>query len=77
MKCYALPIIMHLILQAGNFLNRGVSLGNAAGFQLSSLKKLTETKANRPGITLMHYVAMVSPPLVPEKHVRVAVSPMG
>ena len=51
---------MHMILQAGNFMNSGVALGNAAGFQLSSLKKLSDTKANKPGITLMHYVAMVS-----------------
>jgi len=49
---------MHLILQAGNFLNRGAALGNAVGFQLSSLRKLSDTKANKPGITLMHYVAM-------------------
>ena len=51
---------MHLILQAGNFLNRGAALGNAVGFQLSSLRKLSDTKANKPGITLMHYVAMVT-----------------
>ena len=58
-KCVALSIIMHMILQCGNYLNRGVSLGNAAGFQLSSLQKLTDTKANKPGINLLHYVAMV------------------
>ena len=58
-NCYALPSILHLVLQAGNYLNRGASFGNAAGFRLSSLKSLTDTKANKPGMTLMHYVAMV------------------
>lgn len=58
--CYALPTILHLVLQAGNYLNRGAAYGNAAGFKLSSLKSLTDTKANKPGMTLMHYVAMVS-----------------
>ena len=60
-NCYALPSILHLLLQAGNYLNRGATYGNAAGFRLSSLKALTETKTNKPGMTLMHYVAMVKP----------------
>ncbi|GFS10647.1 FH2 domain-containing protein 1, partial [Elysia marginata] len=31
--------------------------GNAAGFKLSSLLKLTELRANKPRMNLMHYVA--------------------
>lgn len=31
--------------------------GNAAGFQLNSLQKLTEIRANQPGVNLMHFVA--------------------
>lgn len=59
-ECKAFITILHLVLQTGNYLNRGVSYGNALGFRLSSLKKLSETKANKPGITVMHYVSMVS-----------------
>nr|XP_039264926.1 FH2 domain-containing protein 1-like [Styela clava] len=57
-NCLAFPALLHLVLQAGNVLNQGVSYGNASGFRLHSLKKLSETKANQPGITMMHYVAM-------------------
>ena len=53
-----LPAILQLVLETGNFLNEGASYGNASGFSISSLKTLVETKANQPGITLMHYVAM-------------------
>ena len=35
--------------------------GDAAGFKLGSLLKLTEIRANKPRMNLMHYVAMVSP----------------
>lgn len=34
--------------------------GDAAGFKLNSLLKLTETNANKPGMTLLHYVVSVS-----------------
>ncbi|XP_078494238.1 uncharacterized protein LOC100182732 isoform X2 [Ciona intestinalis] len=57
-QCFALPTILHFVLQAGNYLNRGAAFGNAVGFRLASLKTLTDTKANKPGMTLMHYVAM-------------------
>lgn len=57
-NCASLPPILQLVLETGNFLNQGASYGNASGFSLSSLKILFDTKANKPGITLLHYVAM-------------------
>ncbi|KAJ4938910.1 hypothetical protein JOQ06_028376 [Pogonophryne albipinna] len=45
-----------LILDVGNFLNYGSHTGNAAGFKISSLLKLTETKANKSRITLLHHI---------------------
>lgn len=32
---------------------------NAIGFRMTSLLKLADTKANKPGMNLMHYVAKV------------------
>ncbi|MGH0143704.1 UNVERIFIED_CONTAM: hypothetical protein FKN15_055263, partial [Acipenser sinensis] len=32
--------------------------GNAAGFRIASLLKLADTKANKPGMNLLHFVAM-------------------
>lgn len=34
--------------------------GNAACVKLSSLQKLTDIRANKPGMNLIHYVALVS-----------------
>lgn len=42
-----------------NFAFQGGYAGNAAGVKLSSLQKLTEIRANKPGMNLIHYVAMV------------------
>ncbi|CAH1777295.1 unnamed protein product [Owenia fusiformis] len=50
--------ILYLVLIAGNFLNAGGYSGDAAGFKLASLLRLTETRANKPRMTLMHYVVM-------------------
>lgn len=33
--------------------------GRAIAFRMTSLLKLVDTKANKPGMNLMHYVAMV------------------
>lgn len=33
--------------------------GNAIGFRMSSLLRLADTKANKPGMNLMHFVAKV------------------
>ncbi|GFN97952.1 Fh2 domain-containing protein 1, partial [Plakobranchus ocellatus] len=49
--------LIFLILISGNYLNSGNYAGNAAGFKLSSLLKLTELRANKPKMNLMHYVA--------------------
>lgn len=39
---------------------QGGYAGNAAGVKLSSLQKLTDIRANKPGMNLIHYVALVS-----------------
>ncbi|XP_010774408.1 inverted formin-2 isoform X3 [Notothenia coriiceps] len=51
-----MPSFCKLILDVGNFLNYGSHTGNAAGFKISSLLKLTETKANKSRITLLHHI---------------------
>ncbi|XP_062325911.1 inverted formin-2-like [Osmerus eperlanus] len=51
-----LPSFCRLILHVGNFLNYGSHTGNAEGFKISSLLKLTETKANKSRITLLHHI---------------------
>lgn len=38
---------------------QGGYAGNAAGVKLSSLQKLTDIRANKPGMNLIHYVALV------------------
>ncbi|CAK8686591.1 unnamed protein product [Clavelina lepadiformis] len=47
-----------LMLKAGNYLNYGSYAGNAYGFQISTLTKLGDTKANKPRMTLMHFVVL-------------------
>lgn len=39
---------------------QGGYTANAIGFRMASLLKLADTKANKPGMNLMHYVAKVS-----------------
>lgn len=39
--------------------SQGSYAGSAAGFRLASLLKLPDTKANEPGVDLLHFVAMV------------------
>ncbi|XP_061440586.1 FH2 domain-containing protein 1 [Rhineura floridana] len=56
--CEELHSILHLVLQAGNIMNAGGYAGNAVGFKLSSLLKLADTKANKPGMNLLHFVAL-------------------
>ncbi|CAL1574995.1 unnamed protein product [Knipowitschia caucasica] len=55
-KSIHLPSFCKLILDVGNFLNYGSHTGNAEGFKISSLLKLTETKANKSRITLLHHI---------------------
>ena len=38
---------------------QGGYAGSAIGFRMTSLLKLADTKANKPGMNLMHYVVMV------------------
>lgn len=40
--------------------SQGGYAGSAIGFRMSSLLKLADTKANKPGMNLMHYVVMAS-----------------
>uniref|UniRef100_A0A8C6TIY5 FH2 domain-containing protein n=1 Tax=Neogobius melanostomus TaxID=47308 RepID=A0A8C6TIY5_9GOBI len=58
MCCEELHAVLHLVLQAGNILNAGGYAGNAVGFKLSSLPSLAETRANKPGMNLLHFVAL-------------------
>ncbi|CAL8331111.1 unnamed protein product [Lota lota] len=58
MECEELHAILHLVLQAGNIMNAGGYAGNALGFKLSSLLSLADTKANKPGMNLLHFVAL-------------------
>ncbi|XP_053316451.1 FH2 domain-containing protein 1 [Spea bombifrons] len=58
MSCEQLHAILYLVLQAGNVMNAGGYAGNAVGFKLSSLLRLADTKANKPGMNLLHFVAL-------------------
>ncbi|XP_040190888.1 FH2 domain-containing protein 1-like, partial [Rana temporaria] len=58
LQCPELHFILRLVLKAGNFMNAGGYAGNAAGFRVSSLLKLADTKANKPGMNLLHFVVM-------------------
>ncbi|XP_073456908.1 uncharacterized protein [Aquarana catesbeiana] len=58
LQCPELHFILKLVLKAGNFMNAGGYAGNAAGFRVSSLLKLADTKANKPGMNLLHFVVM-------------------
>ncbi|XP_062037344.1 inverted formin-2 isoform X2 [Lepus europaeus] len=51
-----LPAFCRLILQIGNFLNYGSHTGDADGFKISTLLKLTETKSLQGRVTLLHHV---------------------
>ncbi|XP_063793221.1 uncharacterized protein LOC134948882 [Pseudophryne corroboree] len=58
LQCTELHFILKLVLKAGNFMNAGGYAGIAAGFRMSSLNKLADTKANKPGMNLLHFVVM-------------------
>lgn len=55
--CEELHEVLYMLLVAGNFLNSGGYAGDAAGFKMMSLLKVTDTRANKPGMNLIHYVA--------------------
>ncbi|TNN75080.1 FH2 domain-containing protein 1 [Liparis tanakae] len=48
--------VIRLVLKTGNYMNAGGYAGSAIGFRMASLLKLVDTKANKPGMNLMHYV---------------------
>lgn len=54
----ALQEVLYMVVVAGNFLNAGGYAGNAVGVKLSSLQKLTDIRANKPGMNLIHFVAL-------------------
>lgn len=58
LACDDLHSIIRLVLKAGNYMNAGGYAGSAIGFRMASLLKLVDTKANKPGMNLMHYVTM-------------------
>ncbi|KAI5767754.1 INF2 [Gulo gulo luscus] len=53
---HRLPVFCQLILKIGNFLNYGSHTGDADGFKISALLKLTETKSQQSRVTLLHHV---------------------
>ncbi|XP_069494245.1 inverted formin-2 isoform X2 [Ambystoma mexicanum] len=53
---HRLPVFCQLILKVGNFLNYGSHTGDANGFKISALLKLTETRANKARVTLLHHI---------------------
>ncbi|XP_069713132.1 inverted formin-2-like [Phaenicophaeus curvirostris] len=53
---HRLPVFCQLILKVGNFLNYGHHTGDAGGFKINALLRLTETKANQSHITLLHHI---------------------
>ncbi|XP_077984696.1 inverted formin-2-like [Glandiceps talaboti] len=55
----SLEEFLKLVLITGNYMNAGGYAGNAVGFKLSSLMKLSDTRANKPRINLLHYLVEV------------------
>lgn len=51
---------LKIILITGNFINAGSYAGNAYGFRLNTLEKLMETRANKPRMTLLHYLVDIA-----------------
>lgn len=51
---------MHIYIFLLLNIAQGGYAGSAIGFRMTSLLKLVDTKANKPGMNLMHYVSMVS-----------------
>ncbi|XP_019897233.2 inverted formin-2 [Esox lucius] len=53
-----LHTVIRLVLKTGNYMNAGGYAGSAIGFRMASLLKLVDTRANKPGMNLMHFVVM-------------------
>uniref|UniRef100_A0A1J3GQY2 Formin-like protein n=2 Tax=Noccaea caerulescens TaxID=107243 RepID=A0A1J3GQY2_NOCCA len=58
--------IMQTILAIGNALNQGTNRGNAVGFKLDSLPKLSETRSSHFHKNLMHYLCWILSEKTPE-----------
>uniref|UniRef100_A0A8C7G286 FH2 domain containing 4 n=1 Tax=Oncorhynchus kisutch TaxID=8019 RepID=A0A8C7G286_ONCKI len=58
LECDDLHSVIRLVLKTGNYMNAGGYAGSAIGFRMASLLKLVDTRANKPGMNLMHYVVM-------------------
>ena len=58
--------LFYMVLMAGNFLNSGGYAGDAAGMKISSLHKLSDIRSNKPGLNLLHYVALQAEESSPE-----------
>ena len=50
LQCLKKVLHYYIFLQGGY-------AGNAAGMKISSLHKLTDIRSNKPGLTMLHYVA--------------------
>ncbi|GMN33459.1 hypothetical protein TIFTF001_048259, partial [Ficus carica] len=48
--------LLEAILKAGNKMNAGTSRGNAQGFNLNALKKISDIRSNDGKTTLLHFV---------------------
>lgn len=53
-------VVTSATLNISLFCCQGGYAGNAVGFKLSSLLSLADTKANKPGMNLLHFVALVN-----------------
>ncbi|XP_061485269.1 FH2 domain-containing protein 1-like [Rhineura floridana] len=58
LECEELHELIRLVLEAGNYMNEGGYAGSAVGFRMLSLLRLADTKANRPGMDLLHFMAL-------------------
>ena len=58
--------IMGILLSLGNFINHGSYAGSAAGFKISSLNKLNDTRANKGRMTLLNSLVEIVEEKYPE-----------
>lgn len=49
--------LLQYILAIGNFVNGGSNKGGAYGFKFDFFRKILDTRTNRPGYTLLNYIA--------------------
>jgi len=56
MNSSKLELVLGAVLSVGNYLNAGTRKGQASGFKLDALLKLTDTRTRDRKMTLLHYV---------------------